>query len=66
MNNAESIAQSIKEIKSQSNAKLLIVTKKQSIQDIMIAYNQGERMFGESYAGELIEKASKVMKIVPL
>lgn len=42
------------------STKLLVVTKKRSIEDIMTIYNEGHRDFGENYVPELIEKSEKL------
>jgi pyridoxal phosphate enzyme (YggS family) len=40
--------------------KLLVVTKKRPIEQIMEIYNEGHRDFGENYVHEIIEKSDKL------
>ena len=52
-----SIAKNILSIKKKINdTQLIVVTKKQSLDNIKKAYSSGERNFGENRANELIEK----------
>jgi pyridoxal phosphate enzyme (YggS family) len=45
-----------------SFVKVLVVSKKRPIEQIMEIYEQGHRDFGENYAAELIEKSEKLPK----
>ena len=54
------IAENIAKIKSSlpESVKLVAVSKLKSLEDIMEAYNAGQRAFGENYATELRDKAA--------
>jgi pyridoxal phosphate enzyme (YggS family) len=41
-------------------AKLLVVSKKRTVDDIMTIYNLGHRDFGENYVNDIIEKSEKL------
>lgn len=58
------IAENIAKIKSTlpDGVKLIAVSKLKSTEDIMEAYNAGQRMFGENYATELRDKAAVLPK----
>ncbi len=58
------IAENIAKIKSTlpDGVKLVAVSKLKSTEDIMEAYNAGQRMFGENYATELRDKAAVLPK----
>lgn len=58
------IAENIAKIKSTlpDGVKLVAVSKLKSTDDIMEAYNAGQRMFGENYATELRDKAAVLPK----
>jgi PLP dependent protein len=43
-----------------SFVKVLVVSKKRPVEQIMEIYNQGHRDFGENYTAELIEKSEKL------
>jgi pyridoxal phosphate enzyme (YggS family) len=43
-----------------NKVKLLVVSKKRTVDDIMCIYNLGHRDFGENYVNELIEKSEKL------
>ena len=53
-----SLEKKLKEIKNRlpSNVKLVAVSKTKPIEDIKVAYNAGQRVFGENKAQELFEK----------
>ena len=53
-----SISQNLTEIKSQlpNHATLVAVSKTKPVADLMEAYNAGQRIFGENYVQELVEK----------
>ena len=44
------------------NAMLTAVSKKRSWEDIQVIYDEGQRIFGENYPQELIEKSLKLPK----
>jgi pyridoxal phosphate enzyme (YggS family) len=44
------------------NANLLAVSKKRPCEDIKVIYNEGQRIFGENYPQELLEKSKKLPK----
>ena len=44
------------------NAILLAVSKKRPCEDIKVIYNEGQRIFGENYPQELLEKSKKLPK----
>lgn len=56
------IADNLKKIKSSlpNNVTLVAVSKKKSVDEIMAAYNAGQRVFGENYVQELMEKQQKL------
>ena len=54
------IQNSISKTTLTNNVKLLVVSKKRSLDDIMSIYNLGHRDFGENYVNELIEKSEKL------
>ena len=58
------IAENIAKIKSTlpEGVKLVAVSKLKSVEDIMEAYNAGQRVFGENYATELRDKAAVLPK----
>tara|TARA_B100001250_G_C19764846_1_gene774232 strand:- start:578 stop:1204 length:627 start_codon:yes stop_codon:yes gene_type:complete len=57
------IQNKIQQIKSEiGNRKLIIVSKKRSLDEIMSAYNTGHRDFGENRVQELIEKYHNLPK----
>ena len=58
------IKKAIREIEKQlpSTTKLVAVSKKQSIDKIMEAYDGGTRIFGENYVQELVEKQALLPK----
>lgn len=64
VNKYKSILKILSEKLAQTNltkyTKLLTVSKKRSIEDIMAIYNEGHRDFGENYVPELIEKSQKL------
>lgn len=53
-----SISQNLTEIKSQlpNHVTLVAVSKTKPVADLMEAYNAGQRVFGENYVQELVEK----------
>ncbi|MFN7014658.1 MAG: YggS family pyridoxal phosphate-dependent enzyme, partial [Bacteroidia bacterium] len=55
--NLQSIKKSLPE-----NVTLVAVSKTQSIEKIIEAYNFGQRIFGENYVQELTEKAALLPK----
>ena len=58
------IAENIERIKADlpAGVKLVAVSKIKPIEDIMEAYNAGQRLFGENYATELRDKAAVLPK----
>ena len=51
------IAKNIEKIKKQAHqAQLVVVTKKQSLEDITRVYKLGEREFGENKVQDLLQK----------
>ena len=57
------IEKKIQQIKKEiGKNKLIIVSKKRSIQEIMSAYNTGHRDFGENRVQELVEKYQNLPK----
>ncbi len=58
----KTVSDKLLETKLTKQTKLLVVTKKRSIEDIMSIYNEGHRDFGENYVPELIEKSEKLPK----
>jgi pyridoxal phosphate enzyme (YggS family) len=42
--------------RSNNQVQLLAVSKKQTVEDIQIAFDQGQRLFGENYVQELLDK----------
>jgi len=54
------IGEKLLETKLTKFTKLLVVTKKRSLEDIMTIYNEGQRDFGENYVPELLEKSQKL------
>ena len=58
------IAENIARIKSTlpEGVKLVAVSKLKPVEDIMEAYNAGQRAFGENYATELRDKAAVLPK----
>jgi PLP dependent protein len=59
-----SISQNLYKIKSSipSNVILVTVSKTKPIGDLMEAYNAGQRVFGENYVQELVEKHEQLPK----
>ncbi len=60
-----SITENIEEIKlklKNTNAKLIAVSKTKSKDDILEAYNCGQRFFGENHVQELVEKYENLPK----
>lgn len=58
------IAENIERIKADlpAGVKLVAVSKIKPVEDIMEAYNAGQRLFGENYATELRDKAAVLPK----
>lgn len=56
----KTISEKLLETKLTKQTKLLVVTKRRSLEDIMTIYNEGHRDFGENYVPELIEKSEKL------
>lgn len=56
----KTIGERLLETKLTKSTKLLVVTKRRSLEDIMSIYNEGHRDFGENYVPELIEKSEKL------
>lgn len=55
------IAEKIKYYQSElADAKLIAVSKKKSVEDILEAYEAGQRDFGENYIQELVEKKEQL------
>jgi pyridoxal phosphate enzyme (YggS family) len=46
--------------KLNNNVKLLVVSKKRTIEEILNIYNLGHRDFGENYVADLVEKCEKL------
>lgn len=59
-----SISQNLNKIKSQipSNVTLVAVSKTKPVADLMEAYDAGQRVFGENYVQELVEKHEQLPK----
>jgi len=59
-----SIKKNLTHIKSQlpNQVTLVAVSKTKSIADVMEAYNAGQRIFGENYVQELVEKQEQLPK----
>lgn len=59
-----SIAQNLTQIKSQlpENVTLVAVSKTKPVSDLMEAYTAGQRIFGENYVQELVEKEQQLPK----
>ena len=59
-----SIAQNLNNIKSQlpEGVTLVAVSKTKPISDLMEAYNAGQRIFGENYVQELVDKHEQMPK----
>lgn len=60
-----SIADNITSLKNETSAlkvSLLAVSKTKPVEDIMEAYNAGQRLFGENMVQELVEKYEKLPK----
>lgn len=59
-----SISQNLTEIKSQlpNHVTLVAVSKTKPVADLMEAYNAGQRVFGENYVQELVEKHEALPK----
>ncbi len=60
-----SIADNITSLKNETKAlkvSLLAVSKTKSVEDIMEAYNAGQRLFGENMVQELVDKYEKLPK----
>lgn len=59
-----SIAQNLNNIKSQlpNDITLVAVSKTKPVADLMEAYNAGQRIFGENYVQELVEKQELMPK----
>jgi pyridoxal phosphate enzyme (YggS family) len=59
-----SIAQNLLQIKSQlpQSVTLVAVSKTKPVADLMEAYNAGQRIFGENYVQELVEKHEELPK----
>jgi pyridoxal phosphate enzyme (YggS family) len=59
-----SISQNLTEIKSQlpNHVTLVAVSKTKPVADLMEAYNTGQRVFGENYVQELVEKHEALPK----
>lgn len=59
-----SIAENLKNIKSSipENVTLVAVSKTKPVQDILEAYNAGQRVFGENKVQEMVEKHDKMPK----
>ncbi|KAI9290799.1 alanine racemase [Neoconidiobolus thromboides FSU 785] len=62
--NLKQVRQTIKDLDQQNKVRLVNVSKTKPISDLQIAYDLGERHFGESYVQELIEKSEKLPKDV--
>jgi len=56
----KSIGERLLETQLTKQTKLLVVSKRRSLEDIMTIYNEGHRDFGENYVAELIEKSEKL------
>ncbi|KAJ3068242.1 hypothetical protein HDU98_008612, partial [Podochytrium sp. JEL0797] len=46
--------------RSPADVRLVAVSKTKPIEDLMVAYNEGQRHFGENYVQELVDKAAKL------
>lgn len=59
-----SIAQNLTEIKSQipAHVTLVAVSKTKPVSELMEAYNVGQRIFGENYVQELVDKYEQMPK----
>lgn len=59
-----SIAQNLTQIKSQlpDHVTLVAVSKTKPVSDLMEAYNAGQRIFGENYVQELVDKYEQMPK----
>lgn len=59
-----SIAQNLTQIKSQlpAHVTLVAVSKTKPVSDLMEAYNAGQRIFGENYVQELVDKYEQMPK----
>jgi PLP dependent protein len=59
-----SISQNLNKIKSSipSNVTLVAVSKTKPVSDLMEAYDAGQRVFGENYVQELVEKHEQLPK----
>ena len=59
-----SISNNLTQIKSQlpANVTLVAVSKTKPVADLMEAYNAGQRIFGENYVQELVEKNEQMPK----
>ena len=59
---SDSIAKAKKDNNVTKNVIFIAVSKKRSVDDIKVIYDQGHRIFGENYVNELIEKSEKLPK----
>ncbi|CAO3631978.1 unnamed protein product [Cunninghamella blakesleeana] len=56
--NIEDVRAAMKTVKHKENARLVAVSKYKPAEDLMYAYETGQRHFGENYVQELIEKST--------
>ena len=56
----KSVADKLAETKLNNFTKLLAVSKRRSIEDMLSIYNEGQRDFGENYVPEIVEKSAKL------
>ena len=65
-NNIKKVNDDIEKAKKEKNItkdiKLIAVSKKRKIEDIKIIYDNGQRIFGENYVNELLEKYENLPK----
>ncbi|GHB76163.1 YggS family pyridoxal phosphate enzyme [Psychrosphaera saromensis] len=63
-NNIENVAQ--KYNRSASAVTLMAVSKTKPVEDVVAAYNAGQRIFGENYAQELFDKHQKLSHLADI
>ena len=59
---SDKIAQAKKDSNVNKNIIFIAVSKKRSVEDIKVIYEQGHRIFGENYVNELLEKSEQLPK----
>ncbi|CAO3631508.1 unnamed protein product [Cunninghamella echinulata] len=58
--NIADVREAMKTVNHKENARLVAVSKYKPAEDLMYAYETGQRHFGENYVQELVEKSAKL------